>query len=38
MHVKVAHGRDYRDVPPLSGNYYGTDQRSLLVEVDVRKV
>jgi len=38
MHVKVAHGRDYRDVPPLSGNYYGTDQRSLAVEVDVRKV
>jgi len=38
MHVKVAHGRDYRDVPPLSGNYYGTDQRSLTVEVDVKKV
>jgi len=38
LHVKVAHGRDYRDVPPLSGNYYGTDQRSLRVEVDVRRL
>lgn len=38
MHVKVAHGRDYRDVPPVSGNYHGTDRRDLKVVVEVRKV
>jgi transglutaminase-like putative cysteine protease len=38
MHVKVAHGRDYRDVPPLSGNYHGNVQGELVVTVEVRKV
>lgn len=38
MHVKVAHGRDYRDVPPVSGNYHGTDQRDLRVVVEVKKI
>jgi len=38
MHVKVAHGRDYRDVPPVSGNYHGTDRRDLNVSVEVRKI
>ena len=38
MHVKVAHGRDYRDVPPVSGNYHGTDQRNLRVTVEVKKI
>jgi len=36
--VKVAHGRDYRDVPPVSGNYHGTDRRDLSVSVEVRKI
>ena len=38
MHIKVAHGRDYRDVPPLSGNYHGNVQGTLAVTVAVRKV
>ena len=38
MHIKVAHGRDYRDVPPLSGNYHGNMQGALAVTVAVRKV
>lgn len=38
MHIKVAHGRDYRDVPPLSGNYHGNVQGTLAVTVAVRKI
>jgi transglutaminase-like putative cysteine protease len=38
MHIKVAHGRDYRDVPPLSGNYHGDVQGALAVTVAVRKI
>lgn len=38
MHIKVAHGRDYRDVPPVSGNYHGNVKGSLAVIVEVRKV
>lgn len=32
-HVKIGHGRDYDDVPPLRGVYYGTSQHRLSVEV-----
>lgn len=35
-HVKVAHGRDYRDVPPVKGTYRGTGTRELNVEVSVQ--
>jgi len=38
LHIKVAHGRDYRDVPPLSGNYHGGVASRLMVEVEVKKV
>ncbi len=32
-HVKIGHGRDYDDVLPLRGVYYGTSQHRLSVEV-----
>jgi transglutaminase-like putative cysteine protease len=35
-YVKIAVGRDYADVPPVTGNYNGTTDRSLEVEVKVR--
>jgi len=35
-YVKIAVGRDYADVPPVAGNYRGTTDRKLEVEVQVR--
>jgi transglutaminase-like putative cysteine protease len=34
-HVKVASGRDYRDVPPLKGLYAGGGSEALGVEVEI---
>lgn len=34
-HIKIAHGRDYADVPPVKGTYRGTGERQLSVEVRV---
>jgi transglutaminase-like putative cysteine protease len=36
-YVKIAAGRDYADVPPVSGTYRGGKTRSLNVEVEVRE-
>src|SRR5206468_11938399 len=33
-HIKIAVGRDYRDVPPTRGTYRGDTEESLTVEVD----
>lgn len=35
-YVKLAHGRDYKDIVPVKGIYKGTNQQSLEVEVDVK--
>ena len=35
-YVKIAVGRDYADVPPVSGNYKGTLNRKLEVNVNIR--
>jgi len=37
-YVKLGHGRDYADVPPVSGNYRGTLERTMEVEVKVKAV
>jgi transglutaminase-like putative cysteine protease len=37
-HVKVAHGRDYADVPPVKGTYRGPGTRQMTVEVLVSLV
>ncbi len=37
-HVKVAHGRDYADVPPVKGTYRGPGTRQMTVEVLVSSV
>ena len=34
-YVKIGHGRDYADVPPVSGNYRGTLERTMEVEVKI---
>jgi len=34
-YVKIGHGRDYADVPPVSGNYHGTLERTMRVEVKI---
>jgi len=34
-YVKLGHGRDYGDVPPISGNYRGTLDRKMEVEVKI---
>lgn len=34
-YVKIAVGRDYGDVPPVSGNYRGTRERKMEVEVKI---
>ncbi|MFN8623805.1 MAG: transglutaminase family protein [Chloroflexota bacterium] len=36
-HVKIGHGRDYDDVLPLRGVYYGTSQQRLSVEVGMSR-
>jgi transglutaminase-like putative cysteine protease len=37
-YVKIAVGRDYADVPPLTGNYRGTLERKMEVEVKIQPV
>jgi transglutaminase-like putative cysteine protease len=37
-YVKIAVGRDYSDVPPMAGNYKGTTQRQMQVQVNVRRI
>jgi transglutaminase-like putative cysteine protease len=37
-YVKIAVGRDYADVPPLTGNYKGTTERQMQVSVHVRNL
>ena len=37
-YVKIGHGRDYADVPPVSGNYRGTLERTMEVEVRIKAV
>ncbi|MBX3030257.1 MAG: transglutaminase family protein [Chloroflexi bacterium] len=36
-HVKIGHGRDYDDVLPLRGVYYGTSEQHLDVEVGMSR-
>ena len=36
-YVKIAVGRDYADVPPVTGNYKGTTDRQLQVQVSIRQ-
>ena len=35
QYVKIGNGRDYGDVPPISGNYRGTRDRQMQVEVKI---
>jgi len=37
-YVKIGNGRDYGDVSPISGNYRGTQQRTMEVEVRITPV
>jgi transglutaminase-like putative cysteine protease len=37
-YVKLGNGRDYSDVPPISGNYRGTLERKMTVEVKITPV
>jgi len=37
-HVKIGHGRDYDDVPPLRGVFAGTVRHDLEVTVDIRRL
>ena len=37
-YVKLANGRDYSDVPPIMGNYRGTLERKMEVEVKILPV
>jgi transglutaminase-like putative cysteine protease len=37
-YVKLGNGRDYADVPPISGNYRGTLERKMTVEVKITPV
>ncbi len=34
-YVKIGHGRDYADVPPISGQYHGTRERKMTVAVKI---
>lgn len=36
-YVKLGHGRDYKDIVPVKGIYFGTGSQTLEVTVDVRK-
>jgi transglutaminase-like putative cysteine protease len=38
MYVKIAVGRDYADVPPVTGTYKGTTDRRMEVEVKIKPV
>ncbi|HEX7652404.1 MAG TPA: transglutaminase family protein, partial [Verrucomicrobiae bacterium] len=37
-YVKIAVGRDYADVPPISGTYKGTTDRQMDVKVTIEAV
>lgn len=37
-YIKIAVGRDYADVPPVTGNYKGTTNRTMTVDVNIRAV
>jgi transglutaminase-like putative cysteine protease len=37
-HVKIGHGRDYDDVPPLRGTYSGPPGAALDVSVEIRRL
>ena len=37
-YVKIGHGRDYADVAPISGNYHGTLNRKMDVEVKITPI
>ena len=37
-YVKIGHGRDYSDVPPISGHYRGTRERKMTVTVSITPV
>jgi transglutaminase-like putative cysteine protease len=37
-YVKIGNGRDYADVPPISGNYRGTLERKMTVDVKITPV
>ena len=37
-YVKIGHGRDYADVPPVSGNYHGTRERKMTVTVKITAI
>jgi len=37
-YIKIGHGRDYGDVPPIAGNYRGTLERTMTVEVKITPV
>ena len=37
-YIKIAVGRDYADVPPITGNYKGTTSRTMNVAVNIQAV
>ena len=37
-YVKIAVGRDYADVPPITGTYKGTTERTLSVQVQIQQM
>ena len=37
-YIKIGNGRDYGDVPPISGNYWGTREHKMMVEVRITPV
>ncbi|PXA03805.1 hypothetical protein DDZ13_09180 [Coraliomargarita sinensis] len=37
-YIKVAHGRDYADVRPLSGSYRGDSAANLDVAVEIQRL
>lgn len=37
-YIKIAVGRDYADVPPITGNYKGTKEHTMKVEVSIRQI
>ncbi len=37
-HVRIGHGRDYTDVPPLTGIYHGAPSKALKVEVELTRI
>ena len=37
-YAKIGDGREYADVPPISGNYHGTRERTITVVVKITPV